>query len=413
MKNRILLLLYVYFPYENANTNVMLPILEKLKEYYDIDILTCDIERRKLPDETIDKCRVYRFMPDNSLKRGLIYHFFPNLLFPGESLTWCRHFIKKMRDLCRGNAYNCVISQTSPYSPQLVTLRMYEKNLLRHDSTRWLAYMTDPYAEFIGVSEKNRKRLLEQEDLVYKEADHIIVTPEMYREDNKKNCLSKYLYKTSKVPLANLFPRSDSSRNSYQTYSFRNSKVNLVFCGSIQDLSVRDPRYFFRMIKALEWKKEYHFHIVLNRIDKENIELIKTIIGGCSNFTQYDRKPLDECFAMMRSSDILVNVGNNCKNQLPSKIADYISFGKPIINFCKIEEDTCDKYLELYPFKLKMMDKLEVDGSDIKMFIDFVERYKGRQLCVDDVREKYKDYTADAVADKVVSIVDALCEKEM
>ena len=51
----------------------------------------------------------------------------------------------------------------------------------------------------------------------------------------------------------------------------------------------------------------------------------------------------------MLNSDILVNIGNATKYQLPSKLVEYVSTGKPILNITSILDDSSDAFLSSYP----------------------------------------------------------------
>ena len=48
------------------------------------------------------------------------------------------------------------------------------------------------------------------------------------------------------------------------------------------------------------------------------------------------KKRKEDIIRIYQEADILVNIGNSIDNQMPSKIFEYISTGKPILNFYKI-----------------------------------------------------------------------------
>jgi len=57
----------------------------------------------------------------------------------------------------------------------------------------------------------------------------------------------------------------------------------------------------------------------------------------------------------MQSADILVNIGNTNPFQEPSKIIEYASTGKPIINITSISEDSSALALEKYPAVINVL----------------------------------------------------------
>ena len=61
-KEPILICLYAYYPFENANTNVMLPIIGSLSKEYDVHILTENRDNTAPHDEiTADGIYIHRY----------------------------------------------------------------------------------------------------------------------------------------------------------------------------------------------------------------------------------------------------------------------------------------------------------------------------------------------------------------
>ena len=60
-KEKLLVYSYYFYPHENANTNVVMPVLEELREIYDIDIFTYDPNRNLPPVEQYKGMTLYRF----------------------------------------------------------------------------------------------------------------------------------------------------------------------------------------------------------------------------------------------------------------------------------------------------------------------------------------------------------------
>ena len=83
--------------------------------------------------------------------------------------------------------------------------------------------------------------------------------------------------------------------------------------------------------------------------------------------------------------DVLINIGNNCKNQLPSKTLELLSSGNPIINFYYFKDDQYDM-IEKYPLGLNI-------GRDEEGAIEKVSRFcslmKGKRLSFEEVEKLY------------------------
>src|SRR5690606_335842 len=54
----------------------------------------------------------------------------------------------------------------------------------------------------------------------------------------------------------------------------------------------------------------------------------------------------------MLQADVLVNIGNQTDYQLPSKVIDYMSTGKPVINLAAIAADSSARLFQTYPSAL-------------------------------------------------------------
>jgi hypothetical protein len=76
----------------------------------------------------------------------------------------------------------------------------------------------------------------------------------------------------------------------------------------------------------------------------------------------------------MREADILVNIGNDAPYQLPSKVVEYISMGKPILNVAKIEEDSSREFFKAYPVSLCLLENAATpNSSEFDKLIQFIE----------------------------------------
>lgn len=411
-KKRILLILYVFFPYENANTNVMLPILDRLNEDYEVDILTCDLEKSQPEDEIFrGKNRVYRFRNwKRTFRKKVVSKALSYISQEGRESYEDSSFYDRAKQLCQKNQYDLIISQTSPFSTQWIVYLLYKNGVLSHERTRWIAYYTDPYAAYIGFTRAKPFRY-EEENKVYQEADCIVVTPDQYWNDNLHEPFRVFLNKTVSIPLANVCPEKFFE---IAPYSFSGERrYNCLYTGSLQDLSVRDPSYFLIVISRLADREEYrssiHFHLVVNNVDSANSTLLEKI-RNLPNVHMYSRLSLDTCLSMMAVADCLINVGNTCVNQLPSKVADYVSAGKPIINFYRSNRDTSKAFLANYPLALNILNRMDVREEDVYNVFQFVRGTAGRRLSPAEVRDIYRDRCADQVADYVNDVVREVIE---
>ena len=59
----------------------------------------------------------------------------------------------------------------------------------------------------------------------------------------------------------------------------------------------------------------------------------------------------------VRDADVLVNIGNDTRDQLPSKVVEYAAAGKPILNIAHGPEDSSAAFLRSYPAALTVFHR--------------------------------------------------------
>ena len=141
----------------------------------------------------------------------------------------------------------------------------------------------------------------------------------------------------------------------------------------------------------------YPIEDLLHKMDDPN--KVITVHGLQNRDTSYD--------TMLRA-DILVSIGNAVSFQTPGKIFEYMSMGKPIIHFQKIDQDPCLKYLQDYPMVL-IIDERENDAEEhAQRIIEFAEKYRGKNLTFEEVAECIPQYTSKNITTSFVSAVNKL-----
>ncbi len=70
---------------------------------------------------------------------------------------------------------------------------------------------------------------------------------------------------------------------------------------------------------------------------------------------------------MINNFHLLLSIGNTNKYQLPSKVIEYISLGKPVIHFAEIPSDPMYRFEKLFG-NLKIINK-ETQPIDINNYL--------------------------------------------
>ena len=422
-----------FFGHENAMSNVINPLLKRLKKDFEvIDVFTIAPNGELPLEENVEGYNVYRnynsgtgklqkaFRKFKNLmirargldqrtitKRKYIFFvkvaigflnlfsdkFFNAMLNLGEKKPW----FHTVEELVEKNNYDVVLSISSPIRNHVDCLETKIKGKFK--DTKWITYFIDPFATYKGNLEKPCKDLLMSfEEEVYKYCDAVITTPEIKR-DNQKYPTGVYDEKVYPLQFGNLNTERIIEESSY----FDKSKYNIFFSGSFFDISIRNPKYFFMTLKELPQDIQVYIACYLNNSLVE--EYKKEYLDGKDNIHWLGRIDIKKSFEMMNEADVLVNVGNESSNQTPSKIFDYISLCKPIINYYSLEDDTTKHYLEKYPSKLNILNKEEIDTKDIDQLKDFIYNSKNVFIEKKDIRNIYNEMTSESTSEEFVRII--------
>lgn len=173
---------------------------------------------------------------------------------------------------------------------------------------------------------------------------------------------------------------------------FDDSKINCLYCGAL-DMDYRNPKFTFDLARDLG--DDYRFYFIgVNCVE---------IIRNASEFTDNrimssNPLPVDEIYQLMDSADFLVNIGNTMTNQMPSKIIDYISTGKPIINIVKSRECPTLEYTARYPLCINVLEETHVNTSAHKAVDEFCRKNRGKSTPFSEIKQLYYEATPEYVA---------------
>ena len=403
-KEPILICLYAYYPFENANTNVMLPIITALSKEYEVHILTENRDNTAPYEEITSKgIHIHRYKVHTKFVRQM--HILANAdlmkkrIWYKTAILWTLRLFSscfakiiphseyvQMKELMRSYPFVFVISTCEDFHSHRNMLKLKRNTGFK---TPWIAYFMDPFAYYIsnrGIADG----LLELERQVYEQADMVLVTDEIYRE-NQDNAFTPYLYKTRPYRFGN-FRCLDSP---LVKDIFIPNKINCVYVGSLLSEQIRSPRYLYQIINQLD--ERFAFHIICNQVSDANKRVYEQLVQKKENVHWYHNLPLTECLGIMSHTDILINLGNKSSNQTPSKVFDYIGTGKPIINLYSLHNDTSKYYLEKYPNKLNIY---EDDGrllENVQLFFDFACKHSGETISKDLLLNLYSEYDCKEV----------------
>lgn len=412
MKEKILIVLYAYYPFGNANTNVMQPHIEALKEKYDVLVLTKDKTRRLPQKEQIDDITIVRYNKPNFIEKTIfeLYHIDTKVkrkllkriaIIFGHTVSKIFYTVfshpefQAIKKICQVNEFKFVISTCETFSSHLNVLHAKKDNII---TCAWFPYFMDPHAFYVH----NRKsdKLRKQEWEVYETADLVFITEEIFIE-NQKTEFARFINKTRPVKFANFSCKTHPLLKDI----FIKDKINCVYVGSLLNEEIRSPEYFYRIINGLD--SRFRIYMICNNLTHCNVQIRDKVLQKKELVAWHTDLPLDECLGIIANADILINLGNRSINQTPSKIFDYISTGRPIVNFYSLEDDTSKRYLEKYPLKINIYESEEMLKGNLSCFIDFCIGVKKSQVAETKIEELYGEYIHRSEMDDMLLAITA------
>lgn len=195
--------------------------------------------------------------------------------------------------------------------------------------------------------------------------------------DRKENDILDNKSKYFDIPLIEKKKQSERRQNE--------KKISFIY-GGILSLDYRDPQKFIELIKQSDLDIEL-------KIYGKNDFIIDMIDEKFKNKIKYEGQvKYSELENQIDKAEFLVNFGNKGMNQLPSKIFEYISFGKPIIHVFFEEEDPTLKYLKHYPFKILLNMNNDLDELKIKLEKG-IKELLGKTIEYSEIENRFLDNT--------------------
>lgn len=264
-------------------------------------------------------------------------------------------------------------------------------------NAKLIPYLLDPIVERETFSKTFIGERISFEEALFRNSDAVVTTPIL--RNIKAN--SVFASKIEAVEFPGIVCNCEQCSNEQ---NFVSGPLRLVFAGTLFP-DIRKPDVVLEAFSG---------------ISKEKAQLF--IAGaGCEEVVSYwsersdgsivslGKLSLGESEKLVSSADILVNIGNSVTNQLPSKIFDYFSLGKPILNFCKACDCPTLSYMSRYPLAFSVME-----ASPILQIREQVEQFvveKGRErISFDEVESVFSDCTPRYVARSFSNIVEGTFE---
>ena len=400
-RKKILVLSYEYFPTENANTKIIRNLCLRMADRYDLDLVTLKTPGTKDQEED-GAIRVLR-VPEYSFHRekctGPLTPDILARMVSEKALAKLTHDETRMverlyehgiRKAAGVSGYDAVISFSAPFPAHGCASR-----ISRETGMPWIAVCFDPYFSnriFGGEGREERKK---REEAVFAPAAKVLMTYPTDRDYLRAGVA--FRDKILGMEMPGIAPKEMETPMTAKS----GASCRCCFFGMLYR-EIRDPRPAIALFSEAGDSIEMRFAGVISGAEKEEY-----FPEGCAcrHVGSLAGETLEKEYA---GADILVNIGNAVDNQMPSKIFEYISTGKPIINIYKSRECPTLKYLEKYPAALNIFE------GDIKTGLaecaervrTFCREHKGERVPAETIKELYAENTFDHFAGTLCRVID-------
>ncbi len=299
--------------------------------------------------------------------------------------------------------YDAVISFSLPFRSHYIAKQFSHK---LNKPIPWAIYEYDPfsYNKELREGKRKRKKLFYDEYSIFEECDKIFLSPELYRFYRKTPFVS-LVDKFVSMPYANMSPIYYTNDNDNDVV-FNPDSINCLFIGRLYS-DIRNPSYAIKLFSFIS--KDIHISLFTNFNSEQ---LLGDITDDEDKFTILPFQGRNTALNALMNADILINIGNTVEFQVPGKIFEYMSTGKPIIHFSKFSEDPALLYIERYPCAL-IINEWEDNIKEQSLQVErFCKEKKGLCFSYDEVCAALNDLSSEFVSDKFVDIVEALIKEK-
>ena len=393
------------YPYYGSCTSLLNKMINEgeLSHRLDhIDVMSVKPEFSTPDYEVIDNISVYRILswkylrPDEIKKafktspyqgfKGLFYKSSWRItakIFHGKLI--CREIERKVYKALKAmnaSEYDAIIPVVGDFSVIKAVTRFIKK----YNGPKVIVYQMDPCGRnaVLNPHFQKRRELFERN---YVHLFHAILTTAIIKQEQLEYILPEDHEKIIVVEQPNI---GKSSPLPVKT-DVHNNVWKCIYTGKL-DKWYRNPDYALSLMNEISKKVPLKFHIIgasETAVDPE-YRYPDVVWHGVMN--------LDDTKEMISGADFLINIGNLMQNQVPSKIFEYISTGKPIINFCKTEQCPTIPYFEQYGNAINIMESKPNFENNISTVLDFMHSHVDKVIPYETIKSEFYHCTAEYCA---------------
>jgi hypothetical protein len=280
--------------------------------------------------------------------------------------------------------FHAILSVGFPITPHLAGKDFAS----RHPDVRWMTYSTDTYyksrygSRFLWLAKRRSK----DERAAYRAADHNFFSREIMNVC--QDFLGHEVLAKSSVLDYMLF--DPSAPTGFDTGFLKPDRINLLYAGGFIE-KARSPEYFLEILARLPPESKIVWHVFSSGCYAE--ALADFARRHPDRLVCHRPVKVHEIRDVMNACDILVNVSNDMDQFFPSKVFDYLSTGKPILNFT-YPKRMKNPLFEKHPHYLDV-EMFGDAAADVARVQAFCEANHGRGMTPQEVFSRYPEYTPE------------------
>ncbi|MEZ8267268.1 glycosyltransferase [Vibrio cyclitrophicus] len=315
--------------------------------------------------------------------------------WPDYGILWAIKSLPRLRGLLKNNEYDLIISVSHPFSSHLLGLYAKKYN---NNNVRWHVDIGDPFSLISDIKiNSNIFRRINNiaEKLVLNKSDRIFVTNSIIKDEY----LNEFNVSGDKIKVLLPIRVEPPIRYQFNPYS------HVIYAGRFYP-KVREPIFVVKLLSMIKsYSKDYSCDIYGCHVN-DIVDTFRLDVSSLSDVSINGMLDKHKLNGKISSASIIINLGNTTDNQLPSKIADLMFCGKPVINVYQSEKDLSISLLSAHPACLSIYS-LDLDSKDtmnrVYGFLKMIESTDFSESYENYVSMNYASFDARVITKEYIS----------
>jgi glycosyltransferase involved in cell wall biosynthesis len=273
------------------------------------------------------------------------------LYWPDSDCVWYWPARQESVRLARERRYHAIVS----VSPSFTAVLIGRAALAANPRARWLIDLGDPFSLDTGIAFNNRALYAglnaRTERAAFAQAHAVTVTTPQ-TAGRYAEAFPESAAKIHVIPPLLSVPAAGADAAAFAPGTAR----RFVYIGTLYR-QLREPGFllqlFERLLAADPGRYELHLFGEAQAFAAE-LEDWRARLRGALHV--HGVVPRETVVRAVADADLLVNIGNTTRDQLPSKVVEYAASGRPILNLARHADDSSVSFLETYPDCLTLFD---------------------------------------------------------